>query len=249
MKKPKPKTFQQIYDFCFLDRTYNEYYNIPEQFKCKSREQYKYYYNDLSSRGQSRSGTYIYSQSMRQLERFLNNQQQDFYFHVDEETFEEVDYQKFEGKTIYIVAHIRENGVQIQYTHPYKHSYEDDKIWFSPRSHNPYNKQGLIKEVENHFYTKLLFTKGRYRELQIKYRITKEKFEDWYRHEYKWQQERKHEHEYWEMIEKYSPKQQYLDYDDARWLLRAHGIFFDFGYDTEAEQDVLTEEFMEMCNR
>jgi hypothetical protein len=74
------KTFQQIYDFCLLDAAYNAYFNIPDQFKCKSRNQYRYYYNNLSSRGQSRAGTYIYSQSMRQLERFFNKQQQDFYF-------------------------------------------------------------------------------------------------------------------------------------------------------------------------
>ncbi|GAB6119614.1 hypothetical protein [Dysgonomonas termitidis] len=244
----KTMTFQQIYDFCLLDAAYNAYFNIPDQFKCKSRNQYRYYYNNLSSRGQSRAGTYIYSQSMRQLERFLNKQQQDFYFHINEETFEEVDYQKFEGKTIYIVAHIRGNGVQIEYNHPYKCSYEQDRIWFIPRSHNRFDKQGLIKEVQNHINTKLLFPPGRYRELQEEYRIPKEKFVDWYRHEYKWSQERKHEQEHWDMIEKYTPDNS-VSFEDSLDLLRASGMFYDFGIDDEYEQEEMADQFMRMCNR
>lgn len=243
-----PKTFQQIYDFCLLDKTYNEYYNIPDHFKCKSREQYRYYYNNLSSRGQSRAGTYIYSQALRQLERFLNKQQQDFYFHINEETFDEVDYQKFEGPTIYIVAHVRNTGVQIQYTHPYKHSFENDRVFFTARSHNKFDKQGLINEVQNHFSKKLLFPPGRYRDLQVEHRIPKEKFIDWYKHEYKWSQERKHDREYWDMLNKYIPEEPGMNWDDCYDLLETSGMFFDFGCD-DFERDDMTNQFYNLCNR
>jgi len=248
MQPNNTRTFQQIYDFCLLDATYNAYYSIPDSFECKSREQYRYYYNNLSSRGQSRAGTYIYSQSQRQLERFLNNQQQDFYFHINEETFEEVNYQTFEGKSIYIVAHIRKNGAQIQYTHPYKCSYENDKVWFTVRSHNKFDKQGLIDEVRNHIDKELLYPLGCYRDLQIQYRIPKDKFIDWYRHEYKWQQERKHEQEYWSMIDTHSPSEPETSWDDCYDMLQVSGVFFDFNAD-EYEREEMTDKLYNMYNR
>ncbi len=242
------RTFQQIYDFCLLDRTYNAYYTIPEQFNCRSREQYRYYYNNLSHRGQSRAGTYIYSQSMRQLDRFLNRQRQDFYFHINEQTFEEVDYQKFKGKTIYIVAHIRNNGVRVEYTHPYKHRFDDDRVSFTARSHNRFDKQGLIKEVQNHINKNLLFPPGRYRGLQVQYRIPKEKFADWYRHEYKWELERKHEQEYWDMYNKYIPEEPKVSWDECYDALNISGLFSDFGCD-EFERYEMTSQFYDICNR
>ncbi len=240
------KTFQQIYDFCKLDATYNAYYTIPDHFKCKSREQYRYYYNKLGSRGQCRAGTYIYSQAMNQLGRFLKKQQTDFYFHINEETFEEIDYQKFEGPTIYIVAHIRNTGVQIQYTHPFRYRNEDYWVFFTARSHNKFDKQGLIDEVQSHFNKKLLFPPGRYRNLQVEHRIPKEKFTDWYRHEYKWKQQRKHEQEYWNMLEEYSSDDS-ISFDDCYDLLQASGAFFDFNAD-EYERDEMTDMFYRMCN-
>ncbi|MDR1501803.1 MAG: hypothetical protein LBT43_05045 [Prevotella sp.] len=248
MQPNNTRTFQQIYDFCLLDATYNAYYNIPDHFECKSREQYKYYYNNLSNRGQSRAGTYIYSQSQRQLERFLADQQQDFYFHINEETYEEVDYQTFEGRTIYIVAHVRKGGVQIQYNHPYKSSYENDMVWFSARSHNKFDKRGLINEVRNHINKVLLYPPGRYRDLQMQYRIPKDKFVEWYRHEFKWQQERRHEQEYFDMLDTYFPSEPEASWDDCYDILQASGAFFDFNAD-EYEREEMTNMFYNMCNR
>lgn len=244
----KQRTFQQIYDFCLLDRTYNAYYAIPGSFECKSRGQYRYYYNSLGRSGQCRAGTYIYTQSQKQLERFINNRQQDFYFHVDKESFAEVDYQKFEGQTVYIVAHIRENGVQVEYTHPYNDRYENDRIRFTARSHNSFDKQGLIKEVRNHIDKYLLLPAGRYRDLQIQYRVPKEKFTNWYRREYRWQQERKHEQEYRDMFNKYMPEEPKMSWDNCYDALCASGAFSDFGCD-EYERDDLTGQFYDMCNR
>ena len=247
MQKTNNRTFQEIYDFCKLDRTYNEYYNIPDDFSCKSREQYRYYHASISPRGVSRAGTFIYCQSRKQLERFINNQQQDFYFHINKD-YEEVDYQKFEGVTIYIVAHIRNDGVHIQYTHPYKSRYENDRVYFIPRSHNRFDKQGLIKEVQNHFNKKMLYPPGRYRKLQIQYRIPKERFANWYRRDYKWQQERIYEQEYWDMWNAYNPDTS-ISFEESFELLNASGMFFDFGVDSDCEREELAVEFMNMCNK
>ncbi|MBF0648719.1 hypothetical protein IR083_07790 [Dysgonomonas sp. GY75] len=248
MQPNNTKTFQQIYDFCLLDATYNAYYNIPDHFECKSREQYRYYYNNLSHRGQCRAGTYIYSQSQRQLERFIKGQQQDFYIHIDDETFEIVDYRKYEGPTIYIVVHIAKDGVIIQYEHPYKSSCENNLIRFTPRSHRLFNKGGIVQEVKNHFYRHHLYPEGRYRDLQIEYRIPKDKFVNWYRHEYRRQQERKHDQEHRDMVNTCSPPEPEMSWDDCYGLLQASGAFFDFNAD-EYEREEMTDMFYNMCNK
>lgn len=64
----KTRTFQEIYDFCRTDLTYQAYFHIPDEF-C-DRTKARYYYGEFSG-GRSRKGTFIYTQSMRQLERFL----------------------------------------------------------------------------------------------------------------------------------------------------------------------------------
>jgi hypothetical protein len=174
------KTFQQIYDFCRLDATYNAYFNIPGQFECTVRKIYKYYHGNLG-RGHSRSGTYIYSQSQRQLERFLKGQRQDFHIHVDPETYEPIDYQESEGQTIYIVAHIRRNGVLVGFNHPFESRCNTGSIYFTARSHRNYDAPGLIEEVKRYIEKNLLFPPGRYRDLQLEYKVPKERFAGWYK--------------------------------------------------------------------
>ena len=87
---------------------------------------------------------------------------------------------------------------------------------------------------------------GRYRDLQVEYKIPKEKFPGWY----KTYKERVHdaaEQKHWAMIEKYHPDNR-ISYEDSYNLLAASGMFFDLNCDVY-ERDELTEEFMSLCNR
>lgn len=234
------RTFQEIYDFCRNDRTYRTYYDVPEQFHCTHR-QYKYYYHEVYN-GQCRAGTFLFHQRCVQLERFLQGQSEDYYFHVFPFSFEEADRQKYEDFLIHIVAHIKERGVQICFTHPYT----GDDVYFTARSHRPFNKEGLIGEVKTYIEKRLLLPPGRYRNLQVEYKIPKEKFPQWYK-AYKERVHLAEEQEYWAMIEKYQPDDR-ISYEDSYNLLAASGVFFDFNCD-EYERDQMTEEFMDMCNR
>lgn len=234
------RTFQEIYDFCRNDRTYRTYYDVPPQFAC-TQKQYRYYYHDVRE-GQCRGGTFIYHQRCVQLERFLCSQKQDYYFHIFPYSYEEADRQKYEAFLIHIVVHIEEQGVRIGFTHPYT----ENDIRFTARSHRPFNKEGIIDEVKAYIDKHLLLPPGRYRDLQVEYKIPKEKFLGWYR-AYK---ERAHdaaEQEYWAMIEKYRPDKR-ISYEDSYNLLAASGMFFDFNCD-EYERNQMTEEFMDICNR
>jgi len=245
------RTLQQIYDFCKLDATYNTYYNIPDHFACKTKEQYKYYYGNLNDRGISRSGTYLFHQSQMQLFRFLGIKPDwtadSFRFFIDAETFELADRDKYQypHETLYIRTRITQKGVHITFSHPF--SRRSDITYFS-RSHHPYTHEGIRLDVLNYINKSVLYPPGKFRDLQLEYQIRKEDFIDWYK-SHKRMLALQNENEHWAMVERYSPKPQYLDYDNARWLLGAHGIFSDFGYDTEDEQDELTEDFMRMCNR
>jgi hypothetical protein len=243
------KTFQQIYDFCLLDRTYNEYFNIPDSFACKTKREYLYYHGSVHPRGISKAGTFIYGQSMKQLERFLGKQRKDRHIHIDPCTFEiENDSDFFEGR-IYIIAHIKQNGVQIEFNDPFKYKYYlgDDRIRFTARSHRPFNTQGLIDEVKEYIEKKLRFAPGRYRDLQVKYEIPKEKFIAWYKN-YKEDLEAEAKVEWLKMHEKYHPTER-MDFEESYGLLQTFGIFSEFGCDSDIERERLAEEFMDLCNR
>lgn len=234
------RTFQEIYDFCRNDRTYRTYYDVPTQFAC-TQKQYRYYYYDVR-KGQCRAGTFIFHQRCVQLERFLRGQRQDYHFHVLPYSYEEANRQKHEDFLIFIVAHIEECGVHVKFTHPYT----EDDIYFIARSHRPFNKEGLIGEVKAYIDKHLLLPPGQYHDLQVEYKIPKEKFPRWY----KTYKERVHdaaEQKHWAMIEKYRPDNR-ISYEDSYNLLAASGMFFDLNCDVY-ERDELTEEFMSLCNR
>lgn len=234
------RTFQEIYDFCRNDRTYRTYYDVPDQFAC-TQKQYRYYYHDVRG-GQCRRGTFIFHQRCVQLERFLRGLRQDFYLHIFPHSYKEADRQKHEDFLIFIVAHVEERGVHVKFTHPYT----GDDIYFIARSHRPFNKEGLIGEVKAYIDKHLLLPPGRYRDLQVEYKIPKEKFLGWY----KTYKERIHiaeEQAHWDMIEKYQPDNR-MSYEDSYNLLAASGMFFDFNCD-EYERNQMTEEFMDICNR
>lgn len=234
------RTFQELYDFCRNDRTYRTYYDVPEQFAC-TQKQYRYYYYDVRE-GQCRVGTFIFHQRCVQLGRFLCGQRQDYHFHILPYSYEEADRQKQEDFLIYIVAHIEKHGVRIRFTHPCT----GNDIHFTARSHRPFNKEGLIGEVKAYIDKHLLLPPGRYRDLQVEYKVSKEKFSGWY----KIYKERVHdaaEQEYWAMIEKYRPDKR-ISYEDSYNMLAASGMFFDLNCD-DYERDELTGEFMNLCNR
>lgn len=234
------RTFQEIYDFCRNDRTYRTYYDVPTQFAC-TQKQYRYYYYDVR-KGQCRAGTFIFHQRCVQLERFLRGQRQDYHFHVLPYSYEEANRQKHEDFLIFIVAHVEECGVHVKFTH----LYTEDDIYFIARSHRPFNKEGLIGEVKAYIDKHLLLPPGRYHDLQVEYKIPKEKFPRWY----KTYKERVHdaaEQKHWAMIEKYRPDNR-ISYEDSYNLLAASGMFFDLNCDVY-ERDELTEEFMSLCNR
>ena len=58
------------------------YFEASDESRITGARARKYYYGDIR-RGQCRVGTFIYRQSMRQLERFLGGARQDHYIHVD----------------------------------------------------------------------------------------------------------------------------------------------------------------------
>ena len=71
----KTRTFQEIYDFCRTDDTYRSYFEASDESRITGARARKYYYGDIR-RGQCRVGTFIYLQSLRQLERFLGGARQ-----------------------------------------------------------------------------------------------------------------------------------------------------------------------------
>ena len=85
----RARTFQEIYDFCRTDDTYRSYFEVSDESRITGAKARKYYYGDIR-RGQCRVGTFIYCQSMRQLERFLGGARQDHYIHIDPLTCREV---------------------------------------------------------------------------------------------------------------------------------------------------------------
>lgn len=243
------KTFQQIYDFCRNDAIYNVYYNVPDMLDCKTRRRYLYYHGTLiKNRGISRAGTFLYNAAQKQLHNFMDGKPDIIRIHVDDKNFNIVDYQNYEGKTIYIIAEIGQGGVIIQYEHPYKSSYENNLIWFIPRSHNTFTKISVAEEVKKHFYKYHLYPAGRYRDLQLEYEVPKEKFVEWYRYDYLFRQKMDNDADYYAMLDKYIPDEPSVSWDDCYDQLRASGVFFDFNCD-EFERYDLTDQFYNMCNR
>lgn len=239
----RTRTFQEIYDFCRSDLTYRSYFEIPSDLYCPPAWR-SYYYGPVRN-GQSRAGTFIYCQSQRQLERFMEGSRDSFHIHINPQTYEKVDYQTFEGHTIYIVARIGENGVLVHFNHPFATCWHQDDIYFTPHSHRLFTIDGLIAEVRAYIEKHLLFPPGRYHDLQLEYQILKKKFPGWYK-QYRKEQHRQAEYEHWEMVDMYRHKND-ISFEDARNLLAASGMFFDFNCD-EFEREELTEQFVRICN-
>jgi hypothetical protein len=242
------RTLQEIYDFCLLDGTYNAYYNIPDTFQCKSREQYRYYHAPVCSRGVSRAGSFIYRQSRMQLYRFLgvNDGEECIRFHVDAETYEITDPHLNDSRAnaIYITTRITGKGVLVCFSHPFNRM---EDITYRARSHNEYTQEGLRRDVVNYINKYLLYPPGRYRELQIEYKVRKENFVNWYK-TYKKFLQAQYDREYWEMYDRYYPDKS-ISFEESYETLVTYGIFDDFGVDDEWEREAMAEEFMQICNR
>jgi hypothetical protein len=242
------RTLQEIYDFCLLDRTYNAYFSIPDPFDCKSREQYRYYHAPVCSRGVSRAGTFIYGQSQMQLHRFLGIR--DFrdewvMFHIDAKTYEITDphlYDSF-AETIYITTGITRMGVRIRFTHPFNRTKD---IFYDARSHNEYTKEGVRRDVVNYINKHLLYPPGRYRDLQMEYKIRKEDFVKWYK-TYKKTLQAQYDMEYWKMYDRYYPDNS-ISFEESYSILEMYGAFYDFGVDDEYERESMAEDFMRVSN-
>lgn len=239
----KTRTFQEIYDFCRLDFTYRSYFQIPSDLYCPPAQK-RYYYGSVRN-GQSRAGTFIYCQSQRQLERFMKGAKDSFHIHIDPKTYKKVDFQRFQGHTVYIVARIKEKGVHISFNHPFVTCWNADDIYFTPRSHRPFNMDGLIAQVRAYIEKHLLFPPGRYHDLQLEHQIPKNLFPGWYK-QYKKEQHIQAEYEHWEMVDMYRHKDD-ISFEDAYNLLAASGMFFDLNCD-ELEREELTEKFVRICN-
>lgn len=252
MREITAKTCQQIYDFCLSDAIYNEYYNIPDHFKCKDRRQYLYYYADLDKKGHSRAGTYIFHQSQMQLYRFLEIKPgwtaDSLRFFIDPDTFRianRADYQ-YPGLLIYVRSQIDGLGVRIEFTHPFNHL---DDVIFNSRSHNLYTEEGVLQDVINHIHKKLLFPPGRYRDLQVEHKICKENFVRWYKKEYLPALKRQNQWEEYEMKEEYTTQSPQTDWDDCYDMLNMVGAFGDFGAVDESERYDMTDQLFDMCNK
>lgn len=160
----KTRTFQEIYDFCRTDDTYRSYFEASDESRITGARARKYYYGDIR-RGQCRVGTFIYRQSMRQLERFLGGARQDHYIHVDPPACRGVSLKDdmFPGQTAYIVVHVRRQGVQIEIEHPLHGGW----VHFTARSHRPFTREGIIAEAKSYIDSHILLAPGRYRDLQL----------------------------------------------------------------------------------
>lgn len=239
----KTRTFQEIYDFCRTDDTYRSYFEASDESRITGARARKYYYGDIR-RGQCRVGTFIYRQSMRQLERFLGGVRQDYYIHLDTRDCREASLkdEMFPHSTVYVVVHVREHGVQIAIEHPLHEGW----IYFTARSHRPFTKEGVMEEAKAYIDRHILLAPGRYRDLQMEHMIPKEKFPTWYSR-YKKELHERAESEHRDMVDKYRHRND-ITHEEARDILAASGIFFDLNCD-EFERAELTEEFVRLCNR
>lgn len=222
----KTRTFQEIYDFCRTDDTYRSYFEASDESRITGARARKYYYGDIR-RGQCRVGTFIYRQSMRQLERFLGGARQDHYIHVDPPACRGVSLKDdmFPGQTAYIVVHVRRQGVQIEIEHPLHGGW----VHFTARSHRPFTREGIIAEAKSYIDSHILLAPGRYRDLQLENMVSKEQFPAWYRL-YKMRLHDRAEAEHRDMVDRYRHRND-LTYGEARDMLAASGIFFDLNCD------------------
>ena len=247
-KSVKPRTFQELSDFCKLNETFNVYHNIPE-YSHSMRDEI-YYHRALNSQGLTRAGTYIYGTSLNELHRFMGHTPECVRVHIDTHTFKEVNFQKLDAfdNCIYITAYILNGkGVQIRYEDPFQRSSET--LFFYPRSHRSFDKEGVIAEVVDHIKKHYYYPPGRYHDLQVKYKILKKDFNKWYLTEYKEMVKYRNDQDYYHMLNRYTPQKSPIDYDEARDMLWMSGAFSDFGAADEYEQDEMTYEFLEYYNR
>lgn len=240
------RTFQHIYDFCRSDPIFRAYYDIPDQLEC-TREQYRYYHEDLG-RGYSRSGTYIFCQSQRRLDEFLNGTPDRIHLHFDLLTAEIVtDIWKADrgAIVIHVIAEIHGKGVCVKFRHPFDTLFAQQWHNFIARSHRPFDKAGLISEVTAYVDKHLLFPPGRYRDLQVKNRVKKEDFPLWYCR-YKNELGYLNHEEHKRMTDKYRYPLKGISYQKCEDLLSLTGIFDDLNCD-EYERDSLVSEFTDVC--
>lgn len=235
------RTLQEIYDFCRNNATYRAYYDVPDHFQCTQR-QYRYLYGDLGN-DHSRRGTYIYIQAQIQLKYFLGTARTSFQFDIDTKTDVILRRPDFGYPCIRVTANISGNGVNICFTHPFNGLFDNEQIVFSGRSHRPFSERGILEEVSSYIAKHLLLPPGRYRALQLQYKVPKSEFIPWYRN-YQAEQHQIAEDLHRNMIDKYRR----LTYRDAYRLLAVSGIFADFNCD-EAERNLLTHDFVQYYNQ
>lgn len=57
----KTRTFQEIYDFCRTDLTYQAYFHIPDEFSVKDRKTARYYFGRVQRRKESQGDLHLYT--------------------------------------------------------------------------------------------------------------------------------------------------------------------------------------------
>lgn len=249
MKQTKrTRTMQEIYDFCLLDTNFNFGFTIPEYEECTPAQR-KFYHKPFGKNRVSRVGAFYPFQREKQLHRFMRIKKWDEQFHrffIHSETFETVERKDHEiWELIYIISEITSTGVRIKYTHLFNHN---RWIEFRCRSHRPYSESSCRLEVIEHMNKQLLFPAGRFRELQMVYKVLKEDFVEWYKG-YKIRLEHQNEQDYWDMVETYTKPDPSITFDESMGMLRAFDVFYVMGANDPYEKDQLAEEFMNMCNR
>ncbi len=237
------RSFQEIYDFCHLDNTWQCYFKIPSQLEIRNRRIFKYWYGELHN-GQCRAGTFLFCQSLRQLERYIGKKAtKNWHIHIQADNFEPIeDIQNFDGHSLYIVTRIGSDGVIIQCSHPFAQT----TFEFTARSHRIFDSKGVIAETKAYIEKHFLFAPGRFRDLQIEHHVPKESFVAWYK-QYRQEKRQEAESEHRNMLARYNPVS-YMNYDDARDILAMSGMFYDFCSD-EYERDEMTEQFLCLCNQ
>lgn len=249
----RTRNFQEVYDFCRLDATYRAYHNLPEwAHEYPSRKKYDYYHRSFEPRGLSRAGSYLFYQAEKQLLRFMGVKTSYVptvhakMVYTDRGLVEIEKYHDdiYLSDCLHISMRITNKGYQITFSNPFNGF---DDVVFYARSHRPANKEGMIQEVIAYCDKHLFLAPGRYRDLQLRYRVPKENFVRWYKR-YKREQHEAYEDEHYQMLQEYKQKERgFIDYDECRELLAATGMLYDITSD-EYEQEELVEEFYQMVN-
>lgn len=242
------KSFQEIYDFCKTDATYRAYYNLPVwPHDFSSREKYDYYYRSFAPRGLSRAGTFMYCQGQRQLCRFLgveglDTPQMVVFADWYQGKIERVDrrtYCHLGWRAFAIHARIDEKGVYIWFEHPIDRN--KDSIRFVARSHRLYDEDGVFAEAMAYIEKHLLLPKGRYRDLQLKARIEKERFWTWYK-TYREDEKRNAALRHEIMLDSYRKKERDpMTYAECYTMMAQLGLFEELGADRYERYELATE--------